>query len=120
MYHVTNLCTEPDFLEGLHLFNRGEFWHAHEAWERLWLQSTGQQRECVQGLIQCAAALVHWQRGNLRGLQLNWRKAHAKLSSLPAGFENIELDPLIQWMEAMAISAQANPPQLIACTEERL
>ena len=41
---------------GAELFNRGQYWEAHEAWEELWLELEDQEKLFVQGLIQVAAA----------------------------------------------------------------
>lgn len=50
------------YLWGIDLFNAGYPWEAHEAWEALWV-GCGERRDAVQetflqGLIQCAAAVV--------------------------------------------------------------
>jgi predicted metal-dependent hydrolase len=41
---------------GAELFNRGQHWEAHEAWEELWLALEDEPKLFVQGLIQVAAA----------------------------------------------------------------
>ncbi len=38
------------------LFNRGEFWDSHEAWEGAWRITDGPERDGLQGLVQAAAA----------------------------------------------------------------
>jgi len=53
--------------QGIVLFNEQRFWHAHEAWEALWLVATGDEKRFLQGLIQLAAAYHHVQRGTYRG-----------------------------------------------------
>lgn len=45
------------FQEGIELFNRGEFFAAHETWEEIWRSTTPEPRELFQGLVQVAAAL---------------------------------------------------------------
>ena len=45
------------------LFNAGAFYDAHEDWEDLWHEAEGRERLWLQGLIQVAAAFVHWSRG---------------------------------------------------------
>jgi FMN phosphatase YigB (HAD superfamily) len=54
----------PLFAKGLHEFRAGRFFEAHEEWELLWKESTGDDRIFLQGLIQLAAARVHLGRGN--------------------------------------------------------
>ena len=51
------------FERGVLLFNRGAFYEAHEDWEALWLEADGEYRLWLQGLIQYAAAFVHFKRG---------------------------------------------------------
>jgi len=46
-------------LRGVELFNRGEFFEAHEAWEEVWRSTTPEPRDLFQGLVQVAAALHH-------------------------------------------------------------
>ena len=59
----------PDgrFLAGVELFNRGEFFDAHEAWEDLWRDCAPADRRFYQALIQAAVAAHHWGRGNAAG-----------------------------------------------------
>ena len=50
------LVDDPGFLRGASLFDRGEFFAAHEAWEELWRAETDVvRRRRLQGLIQIAA-----------------------------------------------------------------
>lgn len=45
------------FQEGIDLFNRRDFFAAHEAWEEIWRSTTPEPRELFQGLVQVAAGL---------------------------------------------------------------
>jgi predicted metal-dependent hydrolase len=48
---------EDPFARGARLFDAGEYFEAHEAWEGLWRQATDEsERRFLQGLIQVAAA----------------------------------------------------------------
>lgn len=62
-----DITQDPRFLAGLELFNRHDFFAAHEAWEELWMVTSGKEKSFVQGLIQWALALYHFANGNLRG-----------------------------------------------------
>ena len=57
------------FLEGLKLFNEGEFFECHEVIEELWLEtdSGDPNRDLYKGVIQAAAALYQFERGILSG-----------------------------------------------------
>lgn len=58
---------EPRYLAGIVLFNRGDFFEAHEVWESLWMETFGPEKKFYQALIQAAVAAYHWSRGNAAG-----------------------------------------------------
>jgi predicted metal-dependent hydrolase len=55
--------TRDRLTEGRAAFDRGAFFEAHELWEAIWRELSGDERTAVQGLIQIAAALHHLQGG---------------------------------------------------------
>lgn len=55
------------YLAGIVLFNRHDFFEAHEVWEDLWLDRALPEKRFYQGLIQAAVGLCHYANGNLRG-----------------------------------------------------
>ena len=56
---------DPRFLEGLELFNKGEYYECHEVIEELWLETPPNDlhRDLYKGVIQAAAAIYQYQRG---------------------------------------------------------
>jgi uncharacterized protein len=80
------------FVSGLELFNAGRFFECHEAWEAVWKVSVSAEKIFLQGLIQVAAALVHVQRGNLRGAIALYRKARDKLASPPQRYRTLMIE----------------------------
>ena len=80
----------PAIERGVALFNAHEFWHAHEAWEELWLASEGDRRQFLQGLIQLAAAYHHVKRGTSpRGAVRLFDAALKRLEPFPEGYERV-------------------------------
>jgi hypothetical protein len=51
------------FEEGIRLYNRGDYFEAHEVWESLWAEDVTEAREFYQGLIQAAAAFFKLESG---------------------------------------------------------
>jgi predicted metal-dependent hydrolase len=102
----------PNYVEGIRLFNAGEFWHAHEQWEACWLIAREPEQTFYQGIIQAAAALVHWQRGNVRGLRRNWEKGRPKLVALPPMMLGLDLHALIADMDRFVQMRADTPPRL--------
>lgn len=104
------------YQEGLDRFNAGRFWDAHESWEEAWkIERDPVVRLFYKGIIQMAAALVHWQRGNPRGLHLNWAKARPKLVDCGSQQLGLPIKPLISLMDAFVAADGIDhiPPQLI-------
>lgn len=81
---------------GVALFNERRFWHAHEAWEELWLVAEGEQRQFLQGLIQLAAAYHHVQRGTKGGAARLFDAALRRLEPFPPGWCGVERESAIE------------------------
>ncbi len=58
------------YLKGIEHFNKCEFFDAHEIWEDLWHEQQGEANKFVQGLIQFATALHHFEASNLKGARI--------------------------------------------------
>jgi uncharacterized protein len=94
------------------LFNSGQYWEAHEALEAVWRSvEEGQERRVWQGLIQAAAALLHWERGNSHGMAVVGKAALEKLAG--GQHPSVELET-IRFRAALArvLAGEGNPPQL--------
>jgi uncharacterized protein len=50
------ILESEDFFEGVRLFNSGYYWEAHELWEALSREQSGDARELVQAFAQMASA----------------------------------------------------------------
>ena len=85
-----------EYQEGWKLFNAGQFWHAHEAWENVWKRRPEESRIFFQGIIQLAAAyhlLVVKKRYG--GMMRNFEKAEGKLKLFPSFFLGVDVTALL-------------------------
>lgn len=64
------MCRDPRYLQGIDHFNKREFFDAHEVWEDLWHEEHGDASGFVQGLIQFATSLHHFEASNLKGTKI--------------------------------------------------
>src|SRR3954453_23460720 len=55
------------YLAGIVLFNRGDFFEAHEVWELWWMDTFGPEKLFGKGVIRAAVGLSHFCNGNLSG-----------------------------------------------------
>jgi uncharacterized protein len=69
------LLTEPElrarlgeFYAALEQFNRRWYFESHETLEDLWMVTPFPERDLFQGIIQLAAAFVHFARGEYPGI----------------------------------------------------
>jgi uncharacterized protein len=77
--------------EGLRLYDAGEFFTAHEAWESVWLKAPEPEKTFLQGLIQVTAAFHHLQRNNRLGSVLLLQAALRRLDRCPPNFGGISV-----------------------------
>ena len=56
---------EKGIEDGIFYFNNERFWECHEAFEGVWKQCSGQEKETVQGIILLAVAFGHAQRDEI-------------------------------------------------------
>ncbi len=98
------------FSDGVKLFNAERFFDAHEAWETIWLESRSEEKKFLQGLIQLAAALHHFQRGNLPGAQSLMEEGTSKLRQFGPIHRGLNLEKLladlVPWREFLQSKPQ--------------
>jgi 8-oxo-dGTP diphosphatase len=92
--HLDGLKYPHEYLEGLRLFNAGEYFECHEMLEDIWHPAQGQDRLHYQGLIQAAIALEHFRKENLAGALGLYGKACEKWAQLPAQYMGVDLKEL--------------------------
>ncbi len=89
----------------MELFNAGRYFEAHEAWEEVWNAAEGPERRFLQGLIQAAVAMHHYQNRNPEGAISLASKALGKLNTCPASFAGIDLGAFrtqfAAWLQAV-------------------
>jgi predicted metal-dependent hydrolase len=114
--------TQGELAEGLRCYRSQKFFAAHEHWESVWLATKGPEKPFLQALIQLAAALHHFQRGNSRGAASLMQTALHRLEPHPDSFEGIAVASLCQeiaeWQEKVKTGdapPDLAPPQIQVC-----
>src|ERR1700693_4285149 len=111
--------TEGALAEGLRLYDAGEFFTAHEAWESVWLKVPEPEKTFLQGLIQVTAAFHHLQRNNPLGAVLLLQAALRRLDRYPPSFGGISVTVLchhirehLRTLEAGEAASQLPSPRI--------
>jgi len=89
---------------GIELFNRGEFFEAHEVLEDVWRTAPTEHKRFLQGLVQLAVAFHHHSTGNLTGMRSVLERGMNNLAGHTNDFYGLNLKPLIpsltEWRKA--------------------
>lgn len=99
---MTQLSTHDwpaEYIEFIRLYNDGEYYDAHEVLEDLWAIEVPPLKDFYKGLIQLAAAFVHWEKGNIKSTMRMWTLAQGYLTTYPEHFEGLQLKAVLGELE---------------------
>jgi len=83
---------EQGIKDGIFYFNNERFWECHEAFEGVWKQCFGREKEILQGIILFAVAFAHAQEDELSiGIGILHRVLE-KLGTSPSEYHSIDID----------------------------
>ncbi len=91
---------------GIELFNRREFYEAHEAWEAGWIDEPSDDRLLLQGLIQVAAGFYKLQCASPSGTVKLLDAGLAKLRPFVGNSRGVDLVPLLLEVERWRAQAE--------------
>jgi predicted metal-dependent hydrolase len=100
---------DPRYRAGSELFNRREYFAAHEVWEDLWHDTAGPDRQFYQGLIQAAVAVYHAGNGNARGARRLFHSGRRYMSAVPDRHQGLDVPAFWAAMERALAEFLAEP-----------
>jgi len=86
----------PRAIDGLKLFNKKEFFEAHEALEDAWREEKGDVRELYRGILQVAVVYLHITRGNYDGAVKVFDRSMRWLKDWPNVCRGIQVGKLME------------------------
>ena len=91
-----HLDKERGVKDGIFYFNNERFWECHEAFEGVWNQCYGREKELVQGIILVAVAFAH-QQENEESIGIGMLgRALEKLGASPSMYYSIDVEKIRQ------------------------
>ncbi|HEV3383507.1 MAG TPA: DUF309 domain-containing protein [Gemmata sp.] len=106
---------DPRYLAGIDLFNRGEYFDAHEVWEELWQDCPAFDRRFYQALIQAAVAIYHFERRNYRGAARLAGSGKRYMEPYQPDYRGLDVQDFWQQVEAyIALALNINETKLPA------
>jgi predicted metal-dependent hydrolase len=106
---------DPLYVRGIAYFNACEFFEAHETWEELWKEYSGDLRLFYKGLIQAAVALHHFGNGNIRGARKVYFSSRGYLNEYRPFCCGLNLDKFLGQFDACfakVAASQEECPQI--------
>ena len=99
---------DPLYLQGVAYFNACEFFEAHEVWEELWKNYSGDLRLYYKGLIQAAVALHHFGNGNIRGARKVYRSSRGYLQAYRPLCVGLDVDDFLSKFDSCFADVDAS------------
>jgi len=103
----------PMALEGIRLFEAGEYWHDHEALEEACLAEEGPARILYIGILQAGVTYFQIERHNFVGAAKMFERSKRYLEPLPDACRGVNVEQLRQDLaKAMSAAGKLGPEQL--------
>ena len=67
MNQASKKSFKDPLLTALNLFNNHQWYEAHDAFEEIWNNVDGDERQVIQGILQVSVSQFHLSKGNLNG-----------------------------------------------------
>jgi predicted metal-dependent hydrolase len=107
-----------EFYAAVDQFNNGYYFESHETLEDLWMVTPVPERDLFQGIIQLAAALVHYARGEYSGMVKLLDAAADKLQRFSPAALGVDIDALVTDIERVRAEVVAVGPDRIGEWDE--
>ena len=70
MNDLTSKRFKESLEEAIDLFNNQKWYEAHDAFEDIWNDLVGDERQIIQGILQVSVSQFHLNKGNLNGAMI--------------------------------------------------
>lgn len=108
-----------EFYAAVEQFNDGYWFESHETLEDLWQVTPLPERTMFQGIIQTAAALVHFARGEYPGIFKLFDAARDKLTAFAPHHLGVDVQSLLADIARVRAEFEALGPKDFTSWDER-
>jgi predicted metal-dependent hydrolase len=121
--NLDGACSEPSpdlVVEGITLFNAGEYYRCHDALEEAWRAEAGPVRDLYRAILQVGIAYFQIERGNYRGALKMLLRVRQWLAPLPGYCQGVDVDQLREDVSRVHNSLSTLGPDEMACFDRAL
>ena len=90
MNDLTSKRFKDSLEEAIDLFNNQKWYEAHDAFEDIWNDLVGDERQIVQGILQVSVSQYHLNKGNLNGAMILLGEGLGRIKNKVS--EDLEID----------------------------
>ena len=92
-------CHPDSLFFALDLFNKQEWYEAHDAFEEIWNTVDGDERQVIQGILQVSVSQFHLGKGNLNGATILLGEGLGRIKTRTKINLGIDLESFCQCLE---------------------
>ena len=107
---MNDLTTEhfkESFEEALNLFNNQKWYEAHDAFEEIWNELDGDERQIIQGILQVAVSQFHLSKGNTNGAMILLGEGLGRIKTRVSTNLSVDLRSFCKSLESILIKLQS-------------
>ena len=93
MNDLTSKSFKESLQEAIDLFNNQKWYEAHDAFEDIWNDLVGDERQIVQGILQVSVSQFHLNKGNLNGAMILLGEGLGRIKNRVS--EDLEIDLIL-------------------------
>ena len=93
MNDLTSKRFKQSLKEAIDLFNNQKWYEAHDAFEDIWNDLVGDERQIVQGILQVSVSQFHLNKGNLNGAMILLGEGLGRIKNKVS--EDLEIDLIL-------------------------
>ena len=106
MSRVEIMNLEDNFSNALDLFNSQKWYEAHDAFEDIWNNLNGDERQIIQGILQVSVSQYHLSKGNLNGATILLGEGLGRIRNRTNTNLGIDLETFCKCLEKLLIKLQ--------------
>ena len=92
---------ENTFFDALNLFNNQKWYDAHDAFEEIWNNLDGDERQIIQGILQVSVSQFHLSKGNLNGATILLGEGLGRIKNRTNNELGIDLESFCKCLEEL-------------------
>ena len=110
MNDLTSKRFKDSLEEAIDLFNNQKWYEAHDAFEDIWNDLVGDERQIVQGILQVSVSQFHLNKGNLNGAMILLGEGLGRIRNRVSEDIGIDLLLLCSNLESLLHKLHTNMP----------